>query len=327
MRLTLRTLLGWIDGVLPPEEHDVIGVMVADSKVATRLADRIREGAAHGSMEVPLTGGPAIADNPNSVAEYIDNTLLSEHLEAFERLCIESRPHFEEVAACHGMLAEMYRAPKLAQMPCEQRSVLSQRIRRSLSTSAVALNVACHKRSEDRSEDRSESVLQETVPVEKPAAASRGHADARAAADALVQAMLSKPSRPIEPVQSDDRWNDPVATVVSLLPSWPRPAEKSAREPVASVAVASRSAEPVLPSKLPSKPVAPQPAAASAEPAVGPAVASGEVAGGRPTSVATWVTAALALVVLLAAGGALMSPLRAPKTYAPEAGCMHCTKR
>ena len=327
MRLTLRTLLGWIDGVLPPEEHYVIGVMVADSKVATRLADRIREGAAHGSMEVPLTGGPAIADNPNSVAEYIDNTLLSEHLEAFERLCIESRPHFEEVAACHGMLAEMYRAPKLAQMPCEQRSVLSQRIRRSLSTSAVALNVACHKRSEDRSEDRSESVLQETVPVEKPAAASRGHADARAAADALVQAMLSKPLRPIEPVQSDDRWNDPVATVVSLLPSWPRPAEKSACEPVASAPVASRSAAPALPSKLPSKPVAPQPAAASAEPVVGPAAASGEVAGGRPTSVATWVTAALALAVLLAAGGALMSPLRGPKTYSPEPGCMHCTKR
>lgn len=323
MRLTLRTLLGWIDGVLPPEEHDVIGVMVADSKVATRLADRIREGAAHGSMDVPLTGGPAIADDPNSVAEYIDNTLLSEHLEAFERLCIESRPHFEEVAACHGMLAEMYRAPKLAQMPCEQRSVLSQRIRRSLSTPAVACDVACH----DRFEDRSEKVLQETVPVEKPAAASRGHADARAAADALVQAMLSKPSRPIEPVQSDDRWNDPVATVVSLLPSWPRPAEKSAHEPVASVPVPSRAAAPALPSKLPSKPVASPPAAASAEPAVGPAAASGEVAGARPTSVATWVTAALALAVLLAAGGALMSPLRAPKTYAPEAGCMHCTKR
>jgi len=323
MRLTLRTLLGWIDGVLPPEEHDVIGVMVADSKVATRLADRIRAGAAHGSMDVPLTGGPAIADDPNRVAEYIDNTLLSEHLEAFERLCIESRPHFEELAACHGMLAEMHRAPKLAQMPCEQRSVLSQRIRRSLSTSAVACDVACH----ERSEDRSESVLQETVPVEKPAAASRGHADARTAADALVQAMLSKPSRPIEPVQSDDRWHDPVATVVSLLPSWPRRADKSARELVASASVASRSAAPALPSKLPSKPVASPPDAASAEPAVGPAAASGKVAGGRPTSVATWVTAALALAVLLAAGGALMSPLRAPKTYAPEPGCMHCTKR
>ena len=117
MRLTLRTLLGWIDGVLPPEEHYVIGVMVADSKVATRLADRIREGAAHGSMEVPLTGGPAIADNPNSVAEYIDNTLLSEHLEAFERLCIESRPHFEEVAACHGCSPKCIGPPSWPRCP------------------------------------------------------------------------------------------------------------------------------------------------------------------------------------------------------------------
>ena len=326
MRLTLRTLLGWIDGVLPAEEHYVIGVMVADSKVATRLADRIREGAARGSMDVPLTGGPAIADDPNRVAEYIDNTLLSEHLEAFERLCIESRPHFDEVAACHGMLAEMSRAPKLAQMPCEQRSVLSQRIRKSLSTSAVAVNVACKDRSEDRSEVRSKKVSRETVPAETPAAAPHGHADARAAADALVQAMLSKPLRPVEPVRSDDGWKDPVASLISVLPSWPRPAAAASTEPKASVPVASRSPAPALPSK----PVVSPPAAASPEPAVSPAAASGAgtgtATGSKPTSLAAWVTAALALAVLLAAGGALTSPLRGPKTYAPEPGCMHCTK-
>jgi len=326
MRLTLRTLLGWIDGVLPAEEHYVIGVMVADSKVATRLADRIREGAARGSMDVPLTGGPAIADDPNRVAEYIDNTLHSEHLEAFERLCIESRPHFEEVASCHGMLAVMYRAPKLAQMPCEQRSVLSQRIRKSLSTSAVAVNVACKDRSEDRSEHRSEvrseKVSRETVPAEKPAAAPHGHADARAAADALVQAMLSKPLRPVEPVRSDDSWKDPVASLISVLPSWHGTAGKAAPEPATSGPVASRSPAPALPSK----PVVPQPTAVSPEPTVSPVAASGAGTAAKPTSLAAWVTAALALAVLLAAGGALTSPLRGPKTYAPEPGCMHCTK-
>jgi len=314
MRLTLRTLLGWVDGVLPAEEHSAIGVMVAGSKVATRVAERIREGAACGSTDVPLTGGPAIADDPNRVAEYLDNTLLSEHLAAFERFCIESRPHLAEVATCHGILAEMSRTPKLARMPRAQRSVLRQRIQKSLSTAAGASNVACAARSEE--------VSRETVAVEKPAAASDGHADARAAADALVQAMLSKPSRPLkpfrskEPVRGNSGWQNPVASLVSFLPSRRRSAEPAASEPAAngSAAVA-----------LAPEPAVSQLAAAAPEQSISPAAAP-TVAGLKPTPLAAWVTAALALAVLLAAGGALTSPLRGPKTYAPEPGCMHCTK-
>jgi hypothetical protein len=314
MRLTLRTLLGWVDGVLPAEEHSAIGVMVAGSKVATRLAERIREGAACASMDIPLTGGPAIADDPNRVAEYLDNTLLSEHLAAFERFCIESRPHLAEVATCHGILAEMSRTPKLARMPRAQRSVLRQRIQKSLSTAAGASSVACAARSEE--------VSREAVAVEQPAAASDGHTDARAAADALVQAMLSKPSRPMEPFRSkepvrrDGGWQDPVASLVSFMPSWRRSAEPAAPEPSASGPAAVA---------LAPEPAVSQSAAAAPEPVVSPAVVEA-AAGSNPTPWAAWVTAALALAVLLAAGGALTSPLRGPKTYAPEPGCMHCTK-
>jgi hypothetical protein len=309
MRLTLRTLLGWVDGILPFEEQRLIGQMVAGSKVAARVAERIREGAACGSIDVPLAGGPAVADDPNRVAEYLDNTLLSEHLEAFERFCIESRPHLAEVATCHRILAEMSRTPKLARMPRAQRSVLGQRIRGSLSTSAVASSVACAERSEE--------VPRKAVAAEKPAAASDGHTDARAAADALVQAMLSKPSRPLvpfrskEPVRRDSGWQDPVASLVSFMPSWRRSAEPAASSP-AAVALAP-------------EPVVSRPAAAASEPVISPAAAP-TVVGLKPTPLAAWVTAALALAVLLAAGGALTSPLRAPKTYAPEPGCMHCTK-
>ena len=314
MRLTLRTLLGWVDGVLPAEEQRLIGQMVAGSKVAARVAERIREGAACGSIDVPLAGGPAVADDPNRVAEYLDNTLLSEHLAAFERFCIESRPHLAEVATCHGILAEMSRTPRLARMPRAQRSVLRQRIQKSLSTAAVASNVA--------SAAGSEEVSRATVAVEKPVAASNGHTDARAAAEALVQAMLSKPSRPLvpfrskEPVRRDGGWQDPVASLVSFLPSRRRSAEPAAREPAASSPAAVA---------LAPEPVVSRPAAAASEPVISPA-AVGAVAGSKPTPWAAWVTAALALAVLLAAGGALTSPLRAPKTYAPEPGCMHCTK-
>lgn len=109
MRLTLRTLLGWIDGVLPPEDHALIGERVAGSRVATRLAERIGTVIGRPGIGVPNCGGHWIADDPNFVAEYLDNTLSTVHLEAFERVCIESEVHLAEVGACHGMLADLAR--------------------------------------------------------------------------------------------------------------------------------------------------------------------------------------------------------------------------
>ena len=109
MRLTLRTLLGWLDGVLLPEDHALIGERVAGSRVATRLAERIGAAIVRPGLGVPTCGGHWIADDPNFVAEYLDNTLSSVHLEAFERVCIESEVHLAEVAACHGMIADLAR--------------------------------------------------------------------------------------------------------------------------------------------------------------------------------------------------------------------------
>lgn len=109
MRLTLRTLLGWIDGVLPPADHALIGERVAGSRVATRLADRIGTAIGRPGIGVPICGGHWIADDPNFVAEYLDNTLSAVHLKAFERVCIESEVHLAEVGACHGMLADLVR--------------------------------------------------------------------------------------------------------------------------------------------------------------------------------------------------------------------------
>jgi len=109
MRLTLRTLLAWIDGVLAPEEQRQLGERVAGSTVATHLAERIRAAIGRTVIGVPRVDAKGLADDPNSVAEYLDNALASEQLEPFERICIESELHLAEVAACHGMLAEVAR--------------------------------------------------------------------------------------------------------------------------------------------------------------------------------------------------------------------------
>ena len=115
MRLTLRTLLAWLDGVLPPAEQEVLGGKVAASPVAPKLVERISAAIASSSLPVPTSGGPA--DEPNAVAEFLDNVLPVDQLEGFERACLESPPHLAEVAACHRLLAEAARDPALTDPP------------------------------------------------------------------------------------------------------------------------------------------------------------------------------------------------------------------
>ena len=319
-RLTLRTLLAWVDGVLPPDEQEEFGDAVAGSRLARLLAEQIREAAQWGSTDIPLISGLTIADDLNCVAEYLDNTLPSEHLEAFERLCIESRSHLAEVATCHWVLAEMSRNVDLATQPREQRRGLRRRVRDALGeTSPPPVTPPSPPPVAPPSPPvapPAEQPSRDSITVEKPAAASSGHADARAAAEASVQAMLSRPARPVLPAPRDDVRQAPVASLDGMLPALQQPADAVSREPAAS---SSAAASP------PSTPVV-TPAPGYFPPVASPPAASWDGRGKRLPAWTGWATAALALTVLLAAGGALMSPLRGPKTYKPEPGCMHCTR-
>jgi len=111
MRLTLRTLLAWIDGVLAGEQRDEIGAKVEGSPVAPKLIDRIRDVVARPSLAAPRVDGRGLADDPNTIAEFLDNVLAPDRLEAFERVCIDSDIHLAEAAECHALLAELAREP------------------------------------------------------------------------------------------------------------------------------------------------------------------------------------------------------------------------
>ncbi len=113
MRLTLRTLLAWMDGVLPAEDQRQLGEKVDESLVARKLVERIGGCVGNPHLSAPRIEGKGLAVDPDSVAEYLDNTLAPDRLEAFETICLESDMHLAEVAACHAILAEVAKHPEV----------------------------------------------------------------------------------------------------------------------------------------------------------------------------------------------------------------------
>lgn len=109
MRLTLRTLLAWRDGTLPPEHRAEMDDKVAASPAARGLEARIDRLVADGTLPAALERG--IAADPNIAAEYLDNVLPVASLDGFELACLDSDPLLAEVAACHRILADISRDP------------------------------------------------------------------------------------------------------------------------------------------------------------------------------------------------------------------------
>ena len=74
MRLTLRTLLAWLDDTLSASEVREIGKQVSESPYAQELIERIQRVTRQRRLTVPSTTGPDATD-PNLVASYLDNEL------------------------------------------------------------------------------------------------------------------------------------------------------------------------------------------------------------------------------------------------------------
>ncbi|MBI1348301.1 hypothetical protein GC163_18660 [bacterium] len=104
MRLTLRTLLAYLDDVLEPAQTKEIGLKIQESPVAATLVSRVREVIRRRRLGAPDLEGAGQGIDPNIVAQYLDNTLQEDRVSDVERVCLESDQHLAEVAACHQIL-------------------------------------------------------------------------------------------------------------------------------------------------------------------------------------------------------------------------------
>jgi|GEM_PF-2656840 len=104
MRLTLRTLLAYLDDILDPEDAKLLQRKIEDSEFATSLVHQVRGSVRRLQLAAPALDAQGIGGDLNSVAEYLDNVLPPEQVPSLEKACLESEVNLGEVASCHQIL-------------------------------------------------------------------------------------------------------------------------------------------------------------------------------------------------------------------------------
>lgn len=105
MRLTLRTLLAYMDNMLEPADAEVLRAKIEESEFAKILMARIEAAIRQPRLASLPLDEKGLGLDANSIAQYLDNTLSPELVPELEQFLLQSDMQLAEVAACHQVLA------------------------------------------------------------------------------------------------------------------------------------------------------------------------------------------------------------------------------
>ena len=234
MRLTLRTLLAWLDDTLPPVQVREIGKQVGASPLAQELVQRIHRVTRQRRLTVPSKNGPDATD-PNLVASYLDNDLNAEQVAEYEKKCLTSDVNLAEAASVHQILSLL---GQKVQVPGEAKSRMYLLVKGREAHAGPAVDGEAHE-----ADPRTQPIIPWTVQA--PAARHWLEKFGPLAACLALLALLCWSA--YESLKSDDRAVEAVAANVPV-----------------KAGEGSTAAKPAEPAEAPSP--APPPAVALVEP-------------------------------------------------------------
>ena len=111
MRLTLRTLLAYLDNTLEPADAEILRKKLGESGFATQLVQRIRKNLVDPALPAPPPEAVGPVHDANVIGEFLDSVLPEEQVSEIERACLELDPNLAEAAACHQILTMVLGKP------------------------------------------------------------------------------------------------------------------------------------------------------------------------------------------------------------------------
>jgi len=120
MRLTLRTLLAYLDDTLDPTLTKELGTRIAENEEVQALIERLRRITRRRGLAAPELDTDDETSDANTVAEYLDNELKPEQIVEVETAALQNDAYLAEIVSCHQILTlflgEPAKVPPLARV-------------------------------------------------------------------------------------------------------------------------------------------------------------------------------------------------------------------